>query len=36
MLQEPDDQLFAATVEQDISFGPINFGLAECVVRERV
>jgi cobalt/nickel transport system ATP-binding protein len=35
-LQEPDDQLFAATVEQDVSFGPINLRLAECLVRERV
>lgn len=36
VLQEPDDQLFAATVEQDISFGPLNLGLSEAVVRERV
>ena len=36
VLQEPDDQLFAATVEQDVSFGPLNLGLPEPVVRERV
>ena len=36
VLQEPDDQLFAATVEQDISFGPLNLGLSEAAIRERV
>jgi cobalt/nickel transport system ATP-binding protein len=36
VLQEPDDQLFAATVEQDVSFGPLNLGLSEPVSRERV
>lgn len=36
VLQEPDDQLFAATVEQDVAFGPLNLGLNSCVVRERV
>lgn len=36
VLQEPDDQLFAATVEQDVSFGPLNLGLSESVARERV
>ncbi|MBK8509277.1 MAG: ATP-binding cassette domain-containing protein [Candidatus Competibacter sp.] len=36
VLQEPDDQIFAATVEQDVSFGPLNLGLADSVVRERV
>ena len=30
VLQEPDDQLFAATVEQDVSFGPLNLGLSEA------
>jgi cobalt/nickel transport system ATP-binding protein len=29
VLQEPDDQLFAATVEQDVSFGPLNLGVSE-------
>lgn len=36
VLQEPDDQIFAATVEQDVSFGPLNLGLSESVARERV
>ena len=36
VLQEPDDQLFAATVGQDVSFGPLNLGLSEAETRERV
>jgi cobalt/nickel transport system ATP-binding protein len=36
VLQNPDDQLFAATVEQDVSFGPLNIGLDETAVRQRV
>ena len=36
VVQEPDDQLFAATVEQDVSFGPLNQGLPEAAVRARV
>jgi cobalt/nickel transport system ATP-binding protein len=36
VLQEPDDQLFSATVFQDVSFGPLNQGLPEAMVRERV
>ncbi|HHW75713.1 MAG TPA: ATP-binding cassette domain-containing protein [Xanthomonadaceae bacterium] len=36
VLQEPDDQLFAATVEQDVSFGPLNLGISESATRERV
>lgn len=36
VLQEPDDQLFAPSVAQDVSFGPVNLGLAEAEVRERV
>ena len=36
VFQNPDDQLFAATVEQDISFGPLNLGLGESEVRRRV
>ena len=34
--QDPDDQLFSADVTQDISFGPMNLGLTEPEVRERV
>lgn len=36
VVQDPDDQLFAASVEQDVSFGPMNLGLAEPEVRARV
>ncbi|HET7770856.1 MAG TPA: ABC transporter ATP-binding protein, partial [Chloroflexota bacterium] len=34
--QDPDSQLFAASVRQDISFGPINLGLSTAEVRARV
>lgn len=34
--QDPDDQLFSADVAQDVSFGPMNLGLPEPQVRERV
>ncbi len=36
VLQEPDDQLFAASVAEDISFGPINLGLDQAAVAARV
>lgn len=36
VFQDPDNQLFAATVEQDIAFGPRNLGLSEKEVKERV
>jgi len=36
VLQDPDDQLFAGNVYQDISFGPLNLGLPEDEVRKRV
>jgi cobalt/nickel transport system ATP-binding protein len=36
VLQDPDDQLFSASVAQDVSFGPLNLGLAEQEVRDRV
>lgn len=36
VLQDPDDQLFAATVFEDVSFGPLNLGLSEVEVRTRV
>ena len=36
VLQEPDDQLFSASVYQDVSFGPLNQGLSETAARERV
>ncbi len=36
VMQNPDDQLFMPTVEEDVSFGPINMGLPEETVRQRV
>lgn len=36
VLQDPDDQLFSADVTQDVAFGPLNLGLDETQVRERV
>lgn len=36
VFQDPDSQLFAATVAEDVSFGPLNLGLAEAEVRRRV
>jgi cobalt/nickel transport system ATP-binding protein len=33
VLQDPDDQLFGATVEQDVAFGPLNNGLASPEAR---
>ncbi len=34
--QNPDDQLFAADVFRDVSFGPLNLGLPDDEVRARV
>ncbi|WP_369274373.1 ATP-binding cassette domain-containing protein [Streptomyces sp. R11] len=36
VVQDPDDQLFAASVAQDVSFGPLNLGLPDPEVRVRV
>lgn len=36
VFQNPADQLFAATVEQDVAFGPRNLGLSEAEVAVRV
>lgn len=36
VFQDPDSQLFSASVWQDISFGPMNLELAEEVVVDRV
>ncbi|MFE7653269.1 energy-coupling factor ABC transporter ATP-binding protein [Streptomyces bottropensis] len=36
VVQDPDDQLFAASVAQDVSFGPLNLGLPDAQVRVRV
>lgn len=36
VFQNPDDQLFNPTVEEDVAFGPLNFGLPAPEVRTRV
>lgn len=36
VFQSPDDQLFSASVGQDISFGPLNLGLDLDTARRRV
>ena len=36
VFQNPNDQLFAATVEEDVAFGPRNLGLAEDEIERRV
>lgn len=33
VLQDPDDQLFGATVEQDVAFGPLNNGVTSAEAR---
>jgi cobalt/nickel transport system ATP-binding protein len=36
VLQDPDDQLFAASVFEDVSFGPVNLGVPTEEIRARV
>jgi cobalt/nickel transport system ATP-binding protein len=36
VFQNSDDQLFSATVGDDVAFGPLNFGLKAAEVRQRV
>lgn len=36
VLQNADDQLFAATVAEDVSFGPLNLDMSEAEARQRV
>ena len=36
VLQDPDDQLFGATVEQDVAFGPLNNGVTSDQARALV
>lgn len=36
VFQNPDDQLFAPTVKQDVAFGPLNLGLPEDEIEKRV
>lgn len=34
--QDPDDQIFSTTVEEDVAFGPLNLGMPREVIMERV
>jgi len=36
VLQNPDQQLFADTVEQEVAYGPANLGLDKAAVEQRV
>ena len=36
LFQDPDDQIFMPTVWEDVAFGPINMGLTEADVKDRV
>lgn len=36
LFQDPDDQLFCPTVFEDVAFGPLNLGLPDDTVRQRV
>jgi cobalt/nickel transport system ATP-binding protein len=36
VFQNPDDQLFMPTVYEDVAFGPLNLGMAQDAVEERV
>ncbi len=36
LFQDPDDQLFCTTVEEDVAFGPGQLGLGKAAVAERV
>jgi cobalt transport protein ATP-binding subunit len=35
VFQNPDHQIFAATVQEEVAFGPRNFGLADGEIRHR-
>jgi cobalt/nickel transport system ATP-binding protein len=36
VFQDPNDQLFAPSVEQDVAFGPLNLGLEQNEIMKRV
>jgi cobalt/nickel transport system ATP-binding protein len=36
VFQDPDDQLFMPTIEEDVAFGPLNLGLDRAEVHRRV
>ncbi|HRR91202.1 MAG TPA: ATP-binding cassette domain-containing protein, partial [bacterium] len=36
VFQNPDNQLVASIVEEDVAFGPENLGIPPAIIRERV
>ena len=36
VLQNPDEQMFSSTVEEDVAFGPMNIGVPRDEVGERI
>jgi cobalt/nickel transport system ATP-binding protein len=36
VFQDPDDQLFMPTLKEDVAFGPLNMGLTQQEIEERV
>jgi cobalt/nickel transport system ATP-binding protein len=36
VFQDPDSQLFSASIREDVSFGPLNLGLPKDEIRRRV
>ena len=36
VVQNPDEQIFSSTVEEDVAFGPLNLGLSRDEVEERI
>ncbi|MGH7128452.1 MAG: energy-coupling factor ABC transporter ATP-binding protein, partial [Planctomycetaceae bacterium] len=36
VFQDPDDQLFCPTVREDVAFGPLNLGLGNGEVEQRI
>lgn len=36
VVQNPDEQIFSSTVEEDVAFGPLNLGLDRDEVEERI
>lgn len=36
VFQYPEHQLFEETIEKDIAFGPMNFGVSESEIKERI
>jgi cobalt/nickel transport system ATP-binding protein len=36
VFQDPDNQLFSPTIFEDVAFGPLNLGLRDAEIRERV